>query len=344
ALLMFSRGYSICEAALEINRSCNTIYRWLRLYREKGISFIETRMTSDRKELMWKERTTRVIDILHAPPNAYDINRTSWTYDTIAQAYYKVYKDHLPKGALKRIIKEAKYTWQHARKVLTSNDPDYKKKIAKILSTLRNVNKDEAFFFVDELGPYKVKAYGGKSLTPKGLTKIIPKHPQAKEEVQAIAALEAFTNQMTWEFTENKNSETIVMMLDKLWRKYAGKTKLYITWDGISSHRSTHIQEWVNDINSKTAKTGSGPAIEIVPLPSSAQFLNVIESVFGGMKKAVIQNSDYASKNEMQAAMDRHFAERNLFYEKNPKRAGNKIWDEQAFAIEELPGGLFKKM
>jgi hypothetical protein len=86
------------------------------------------------------------------------------------------------------------------------------------------------------------------------------------------------------------------------------------------------------------------PHIEVVPLPSNAQFLNVIESVFGGMKKAVICNSDYASPTEMQEAIARHFEDRNQFYHDNPKRAGNKIWDKQSFDVDRLIGGLFRRM
>jgi hypothetical protein len=63
-----------------------------------------------------------------------------------------------------------------------------------------------------------------------------------------------------------------------------------------------------------------------VPLPSRAQFLNVIESVFSGMAKAIIDNSDDASVEEAKAAIDRHFAERNAYYQENPRRAGGKIW------------------
>jgi hypothetical protein len=86
------------------------------------------------------------------------------------------------------------------------------------------------------------------------------------------------------------------------------------------------------------------PLVKIVPLPSRAQFLNVIESVFGGMKKAVIHNSNYGSKKEMKIAIARHFEERNLFFKANPKRAGNKIWDREAFDLDKLAGGLFRKM
>ena len=62
------------------------------------------------------------------------------------------------------------------------------------------------------------------------------------------------------------------------------------------------------------------------------------------MKKAVICNSDYATPHDMQAAIARHFEERNTFYRLNPKRAGNKIWDMQKFDFDRLPGGVFKKM
>ena len=40
-------------------------------------------------------------------------------------------------------------------------------------------------------------------------------------------------------------------------------------------------------------RRGQALIIELVPLPTSAQFLNVIEGVFTGMTKAVIHNSDY---------------------------------------------------
>ena len=65
--------------------------------------------------------------------------------------------------------------------------------------------------------------------------------------------------------------------------------------------------------------------VKLAPLPSCAQFLNVIESVFSGMAKAIIHNSDYQSDDECRAAIDRYFLERNQHFKDNPKRAGNKI-------------------
>jgi hypothetical protein len=55
----------------------------------------------------------------------------------------------------------------------------------------------------------------------------------------------------------------------------------------------------------------------------------VIESVFSGMWRAIIQNSDYESVEAAKAAIDRHFADRNAFFRANPRRAGRKIWGEE---------------
>ena len=53
------------------------------------------------------------------------------------------------------------------------------------------------------------------------------------------------------------------------------------------------------------------PLVELMPLPSGAQFLNVIELVFSGMARAILHNSNYASVDECKAAIDIYFAERN---------------------------------
>jgi hypothetical protein len=57
----------------------------------------------------------------------------------------------------------------------------------------------------------------------------------------------------------------------------------------------------------------------------SAQFLNVIESVFSGMARAIIHNSDYKSVDEAKAAIDRYFAERNDYFRQPPTRRQKKL-------------------
>jgi len=47
--------------------------------------------------------------------------------------------------------------------VLTSQDPEYRVKIEVIKKILSGLKKDEAFFSIDEFGPFAVKKKGGAS-------------------------------------------------------------------------------------------------------------------------------------------------------------------------------------
>ena len=104
--------------------------------------------------------------------------------------------------------------------------------------------------------------------------------------------------------------------------------------DAASWHASRAFVQKVEAVNAERAEaTSSSPRVELAPLPSGAQFLNVRESVFSGMARAVIHNSDYSSVDKCKRAIDRYFRERNDTYAKKPRRAGKVIWGKE----RELP-------
>jgi len=108
-----------------------------------------------------------LIEILHHKPNVYGINRSSWTYKSLADAYAKQYGQTISPSSVGRILKEAGCTWKESKRVLTSPDPNYRDKVELLLRTLQSLKADEDLFFIDELGPLKVRRFGGKCLTPK---------------------------------------------------------------------------------------------------------------------------------------------------------------------------------
>jgi hypothetical protein len=65
---------------------------------------------------------------------------------------------------IRAVIKSAGYRWKQARVTLTSVDPNYREKLAAIRATLSNLADDEAFFSIDEFGPFAVKTRAGRSL------------------------------------------------------------------------------------------------------------------------------------------------------------------------------------
>ena len=119
---------------------------------------------------------------------------------------------------------------------------------------------------------------------------------------------------------------------------------LYITWDAVVWQNSGPLLEALDQFNDDTKALSVGPIIELVPLPTSAQFLNVIEGVLSGMTRAVINNSDYSDAAEMKQAISRHLVERNEHFRDNPRRAGKKIWELDFFEdFDALRAGNYKE-
>ena len=117
----------------------------------------------------------------------------------------------------------------------------------------------------------------------------------------------------------------------KLVDAYSDRRTIFITWDAAPWHRSSQLFDFIREHNDQAR---SRPTIRIVPLPARAQFLNVIESVFSGMARAIIHNSDYPSPEAARAAIDRYFADRNEHFRRNPRRAGRKIWGRELVVSE----------
>lgn len=103
-----------------------------------------------------------IFALLHSPPSAHGIDRTTWTIATLEEI---LSSGSHPAGAsiIRTVIKEAVFKWRHARVVLTSNDPEYRAKVEIISKILSGLKPDEAFFSVDEYGPFAIKMKGGRS-------------------------------------------------------------------------------------------------------------------------------------------------------------------------------------
>ncbi len=270
-----------------------------------------------------------IFRILHAPPSSYGINRSTWRMEDIKSVMAEEGL-HLSLNNIRKIIKDAGYRSRSAKKVLTSRDPAYPEKVQVIKDILSNLGKKEKFFSIDEYGPISIKLQGGRLLVPPGEVNTIPQYQKSKGSLIVTGALELSTNQVTHFYSAKKNTPEMLKLLEILLKEYRDEECLYLSWDGALWHCSEDFTKRVEEVNSMEYRAAHGtPLVKLAPLPAGAQFLNVIESVFSGMARAIIHNSDYASIEECMKAIDRYFFERNRKFKENPKRAGNKIWGKE---------------
>jgi len=270
-----------------------------------------------------------VFKIFHEPPSLHGINRITWKMDDIHRI---MSERNLPIALvnIREIIRNAGYRVRKAKKVLTSTDPLFREKLKEITKILQSLKQTEKFFSIDEFGPFAVKMQGGRALVAKGEERTYPQWQKSKGTIIVTAALELSTNQVTHFFSKNKNTTEMIKLLNVLIKNYKNEDCIYFSWDAASWHASKELYKKVDEINClEYRKEHRNPLVKLAPLPSCAQFLNVIESVFSGMARAIIHNSNYASVEECKIAIGRYFEERNQNYKENQKKAGNRIWGKE---------------
>jgi transposase len=320
-------SYRRVARILRMNRQ--TVRQYLRAYRDGGASLLFR--PAPRAFFKRKDKAIRdaVFEVLHSPPSTHGINRTTWKMADLRMVLAARGVD-LHVSTIRAIIKDAGYRWLNARKVLTSNDPYYREKLMRMTAILSTLKPGERFFSIDEFGPFAVKLKGGRVLAAPGDVPSVPQFQKSKGSLIVTAALELSTNQVTHFYSKEKNTSEMLKLIDRLLDQYSDCEKLYLSWDAGSWHDSHALHTRVEAVNNGTYRAGKKiPKLELVPLPSRAQFLNVIESVFSGMARAIIHNSDYQSVAEAMEAIDRYFRERNEHFRLRPKRAGKKIWGKE---------------
>jgi transposase len=304
-----------------------TYRKYLRTFANGGQAALYARQARVTRKFDDQAVKQAVFGLLHEPPSNYGINRTTWIMRDLCRVLRETGRPACP-DVIRKITKAAGYRWRKALIVLTSRDPDYTEKLGHIRSILSSLGPDEAFFSIDEFGPFAVKMKSGRALSAPGEQRVVPQWQKSRGCMIMTAALELAGNQVTHFYSAKKNTTEMIRMMELLGETYCDRRKLYLCWDAASWHISKRLYQRVEEHNASVLDRG-GPSIETTPLPSGAQFLNVIESVFSGMARAIIHNSDYRTLDDAKAAIDRHFADRNSHFLRHPRKAGRKIWGKE---------------
>src|SRR5260370_17762252 len=185
-----------------------------------------------------------------------------------------------------------------ARRVLSSPDPRYREKVELLLQTLRNLEAGDLFFFVDELGPLRVKKYGGRAYVPRNETQTFPQSQADRGSITMAGALSATTNQVTWIYGSSKNSSAMIDLIEILFNQHPAASRLYLTWDAASWHSSSLLVEWLDCFNAATKGSRRGPLLKPLPLPPAPQFLDAIHPVLIGITSGRLHPSSHLSPTQ----------------------------------------------
>lgn len=247
------------------------------------------------------EITEQIAEIALSPP-ATLIGMSVWSLAKLRE--YLIAQKIVPSISLewlRQILHERGVRWRHTKTWKESADPDFWPKYRRIRRLYAHRPQGGRRISVDEFGPLNLLPRHGMHYA-KG--NHVDRHRATYNRTGGVrhlmGAYDLERDTLVGTFVERKNWTTFLGFLQWLRRCYRADETLHVILDNASFHLKAEVLEYA-----------ASHRIRFYFTPTSASWLNRIECHFTALRKFTLDNTDYRSHADMQAAIGRYLDWRN---------------------------------
>ena len=311
ALLKIHEGVSPHEVArrgLLKKRKPDTVYAWLRRYREQGIVGLSNKPGRGRKPA-FSPKTPEVAksELLQAigqEPGLINRHQTRWTLRTIGQVV--PWLEDISLSGIHQIFSRLGLSYKRAREYVRSPDTDYAEKLSRIEYALEQARQHPetcVVVYQDEFG-FNLQPTVAKEWTQTG-TKypLAHKSYQPQKTCYGIGALNPHTGDVVYHQVQSCTVEALHTFYTQICQRYPKAERIYLIQDNRAIHFHANLMaallpqtttfdkptppNWTDKQSKKIGKLAKLP-IEILQLPTYASWTNPIEKLWRWVRQAVI--------------------------------------------------------
>jgi transposase len=210
---------------------------------------------------------------------------------------------HISLEWLRTVLKRCEINWRHTKTWKESTDPKFRSKYRRIRRLYAARPANGRRICVDEFGPLNLQPRHGSCLSKKGkksVERLRATYNRKGGVRHFLAAYDLETGRLFGQFTLQKRWTEFLQFLKWLRGRYDKKETLHIVMDNYGPHLKSEVLSWARHHKVKFYLT-----------PTNASWLNRIECQFTALRKFALENSDYRSHEEQQAAIESYLCWRN---------------------------------
>ena len=202
---------------------------------------------------------------------------------------------------LRQLLRRSRIHWRHTKTWKDSDDPQFGPKYRRIRRLYRQRPKGGRRLCIDEFGPLNLQPRHGMHYARTGYVDRLRATYNRNGGVRHMyAAYDLESDTLIGSFTAKKNWTTFLPFLKHLRRRYRQRETLHIVLDNAGYHLKAEVQQYAATHN-----------IRFYWTPTSASWLNRIESHLTALRKFALDNTDYRSHDEQQEAIESYLCWRN---------------------------------
>ena len=332
AMLKIHEGVSPHEVAcreLLKTRDPDTVYAWLRRYREQGIDGLSHKPGRGRKPAFSPKSPEaakqELLQTIGQDPGLVHPHQTRWTLRTLGQTV--PWLENLSLSGIHQILSRLGISYKRARDYVQSPDVDYAEKLSRVQHVLEQAHHTPETCIVlyqDEFGFHRHPTIA------KDWAETGTKQPLARQSHRSqatcygIGALNPHTGDVIYQQVESCTVVALHTFYTQICQRYPNAERIYLIQDNRAIHFHANLIEallpqtsafakpippnWTGKPSNKIGTLAKLP-MEIVQLPTYAPWTNPIEKVWRWVRQAVIHlhrcsNDWQALQNKVLAFME----------------------------------------
>jgi transposase len=284
-VLRSAEGGPIDGMAAELGVAIMTVKLWRRRYAESGLAGLTDAPRPGHPPTYTREDRDRLVALTMGPPPE---GLTHWSVRRMAQ------RTGMSPSTVHRIWKELGYRPHRTETFKFSTDPDLEAKIRDVVGLYLDPPDGAIVLSVDE----KTQIQALDRTQP-----MLPMRPGQVERhthdytrngtTCLFAALEVATGQVTTDTRERHTGADFLAFMRRVAREYPSG-ELHVVLDNVSTHKTPDVLAWL----------ARHPRIVFHFTPTSASWMNQVETWFGILTRGAIRRGSFRSVKELVAMID----------------------------------------
>jgi transposase len=290
ALLLLDDGWAVERVADALFIDAETVREHRRLYESSGIAGLE-RLNYEGSDPALSEAQ---LDALKTELDDHLYMRAKEVCAFVRQTFEV---DYTP-NAMTKLLKRLDFVYKKPKCVPAKADAAAQEQFAKetLLPLMAQANANQPLYFVDGMHP-SYTAHPGFGWIRRGVTREL-KSNHGRVNVNINGALSWPDREVVHLEAEKITSEAMIALFETLATRHPTATAINVVLDNASYNRSAAVKEYLASERCR---------VQLVFLPPYSPNLNLIERLWGFLKKTTLWNKYYPTFAAFKAAIDGFF-------------------------------------
>jgi len=292
-VLLSGSGQTVESVAASLGSSANTVYKWLNRYKKMGLDGLKDLPRSGQPKKLSAQKVKEVLTLTveRIPREA-----THWSVRLMAK-YARV-----TTWQVRQIWEAADLKPHRLKNFKISNDPMFAEKVVDVVGLYMNPPDNALVLSVDEKTQIQAldRTQPMLQLKPGQIERRT--HDYKRNGTMSLyAAFDILTGEVIGRVTKRHRAKEFLDFLRQIERSTAKELDLHIILDNSSTHKTAEVSKWLT----------AHPRITLHFTPTSASWLNAVESWFSQLERRSIYRGVFSNVKELRDEIHRFIKAHN---------------------------------